>query len=157
MRKVASWATITYKNTHIKDGNGCTVLTVAKSATGGIPGETQVHTLDGVEHVYESILFGTRRVETRWLDLRSKDPISGVVRREDLDPYLSQDLLDQEAGDSPGHIWAAVTNERSGMRGEQVWGFELIAGKRYHVNRMVLRKGEERVDLRIVFDWAGNQ
>lgn len=81
----------------------------------------------------------------------------GVVGRQDLDPYLSQNLLDQEVGDSPAHIWTAVTNERSGMRGEQVWGFELIDGNRYHVNRMVMKKGNERLAMRVVFDWAGNR
>ena len=37
----------------------------------------------------------------------------------------------------------------------QVWGFEVIDGKRRHVRHVVVRKEEDWKQARLVYDWMG--
>ncbi|KAK3305954.1 uncharacterized protein B0T15DRAFT_533915 [Chaetomium strumarium] len=154
LRKAISWATITGTVTQTKEANGCTLITVAQTATGGIKGETEYVRVDGAEHRHNSQVFGTQLVRTRWLDLRSKRPAPDVATGEQLDPYLRQGWLEEETEGSPGHVWITSSCEKAGWRVEQVWGFALVDGQRYHVKRFVITKGEQRAECRMVYDWV---
>lgn len=52
--------------------------------------------------------------------------------------------------------WVRNVDETAvgGWTAEQVWGFEVLDGKRYYTRRVVVRKGEERVErARLVYDY----
>jgi hypothetical protein len=38
---------------------------------------------------------------------------------------------------------------------EQVWGFELLDGKRYHTKRLVAMNGKKEALVRLVYDYVG--
>jgi len=157
IRKAVSWATITGNATQTKDAQGHTLLSIAQTATGGIKGETETHKIDGSEIVHSSGMFGTQRVRTSWLDLTNNKPAPGVRTGEGLDPFLTQGWLEESGnGGSPGHILVNVKSDKSGWTAEQVWGFALIDGKRYHVKKFIVRNREQdqRADVRVVYEYV---
>ncbi|KAL2158314.1 hypothetical protein VTH06DRAFT_4635 [Thermothelomyces fergusii] len=158
IRKAVSWATITGTITQTKNEKGSTVITVEQTATGGLKAETEVTYLDGAEYVHESAVFGRSRVRSRWLDLDSEQPAPGVADKRDIDPYLREGWLKEEAEGSqgsPGHIWVTSISEKGGWRVDQVWGFALVDGQRYHVKKFLATKGEGRAEGRMVYSWLG--
>ncbi|KAL2173701.1 uncharacterized protein P884DRAFT_251482 [Thermothelomyces heterothallicus CBS 202.75] len=154
VRKAVSWATITGTITQTKDEKGRTIIRVEQTATGGLKAETETVQLDGSEQVHESAVFGSQRVRSRWLDLTSERPAPGVSSKEEIDPYLGEGWLQEEPEGSPGHVWVTATNERAGWRVDQVWGFALVDGQRYHIKKFVATKGEGRVTARMVYAWV---
>ncbi|KAL2167382.1 hypothetical protein VTG60DRAFT_1371 [Thermothelomyces hinnuleus] len=157
VRKAVSWATISGTITQTKDEKGRTIIRVEQTATGGLKAETETVQLDGSEQVHESAVFGSQRVRSRWLDLTSEHPAPGVSSKEEIDPYLGEDWLEEEPEGSPGHVWVTATNDRAGWRVDQVWGFALVDGQRYHVKKFVATKGEGRVSARMVYAWVRAQ
>jgi hypothetical protein len=156
LRKAVSWATIIGTVTQTKQG-ACTIITTEQTATGGLKGETERAWVDGAEHEHVSQMFGVQRVCTRWLNVTSRATGSGVATGDKLDIYLRQGWLEEEAEGVPEHIWITSTCDKGGWRAEQVWGFALVDGKRHHVKRFVVTKGEERAAIRIVYDWLDTQ
>ncbi|KAK3996229.1 hypothetical protein QBC44DRAFT_304610 [Cladorrhinum sp. PSN332] len=155
IRKAVSWATITGNVTQTKDGEGYTLISIAQTATGGIKGETESHRIDSSEIAHGSAMFGTQRVRTSWLDLVNKKPAPGVRTGEGLDPFLTQGWLEEAGNDgSPGHILVNVSSDKSGWTAEQVWGFALIDGQRYHVRRFIVRNGDQRADVQVVYEYV---
>ena len=152
LRKAIFWATVTSAITQTEDSEGCTLLSIAHTATGGIKGETDNLRVDGAEYSHNSVIFGTQKVRTSWLDLKKGDIAPGVATGEHLDPYLIQDWLEEEKGSSPGQILLQVMADTNGWTAKQVWGFALVDGKRHHVKRCVVKKGEKCARIRVVYE-----
>lgn len=51
------------------------------------------------------------------------------------------------------HSWAESVG--GGWVANQVWGFEVVEGKRYYVRHVVVRKGKEVKRARLVYDFVG--
>lgn len=157
IRKAVSWATITGQVTQTKNEDGHTIISIEQTATGGLKGETEKHQVDGTEFAHGSGMFGVQRVRTQWLDLKFPKPAPGVATGEDLDPYLTDNWLEEEAQGSPGHLLVRVSSDKSGWTAEQVWGFALIDGERYHVKKFIVRNGDQRADVRVVYEWVDSK
>lgn len=61
---------------------------------------------------------------------------------------------------SARHVQSWVVNvdqtAAGGWTAEQVWGFEMLDQKRYYTRRVVVRKGEDKVErARLVYDYKG--
>ena len=52
-------------------------------------------------------------------------------------------------------VQSYVESVGGGWTADQVWGFEMVDGKRYHVRHVVVRKGEDWKEARLVYDWQG--
>lgn len=48
-----------------------------------------------------------------------------------------------------------VENVDSGWTAEQIWGFMDIEGERRYCRNIVIRKKDERVNMRLVYDYQG--
>jgi hypothetical protein len=61
--------------------------------------------------------------------------------------------------DDEAHVQSYVRNVDQGYQwtAEQIWGFEMIDGKRYHTRRVVVKSpaGERVEHLRLVYDYTG--
>lgn len=55
------------------------------------------------------------------------------------------------------HVLSYVINEEAGWTATQIWGFQEVDGERRYARNIVLKKvkGEERVAMRLVYDYVG--
>lgn len=83
-------------------------------------------------------LFGSMSMRSRWARKSSLD-----------DGFLAGDGDAKGDGDEVIEVLVVGTEWTS----HQVWGFEEIDGQRYHTRRGVVSKGEQRVQVRMVYDW----
>ncbi|EAS31146.3 uncharacterized protein CIMG_06625 [Coccidioides immitis RS] len=159
VRKAVSWATITGRLKQLRTEGGLTTIHIDQTATGGIKGESEDHQLNWMEFTHGSGMFGTQKVRTRWTTI-DQNSVSGDGTP--LDPFLTADWLDEEgdlsfeAGSDDGkHVQVYVVSSKGGWTAEQIWGFAMIEGERYHVRRFIVRKGERAAKVRMVYEWKG--
>ncbi|WEW56054.1 hypothetical protein PRK78_001489 [Emydomyces testavorans] len=159
VRKAVSWATITGRLKQETSESGITTIHVEQFATGGIKGENETHQLDWTDYSHGSGMFGTQRVRTRWTTI-GPDSLSGDGCP--LDGFLTAGWLDEEREtdddqrpEEGKHVQVYVVSDKAGWRAEQIWGFAMIEGKRYHVRRFIVSKGDKVVKVRMVYEWKG--
>ena len=153
LRKIVSLATITMYAKQEVDDDGVAVITLDLRATGGIKAETEVRKLDWKEVTSKSGFFGTSRHRSRWIDIKGQTQ-SGYGGP--LDTYLIEGWLEEpteKAGED--NLQDFVVNEKNGWSVEQIWGFATIDGKRYHMRKTLVKKGEQVEKARTVYDWKG--
>ena len=64
--------------------------------------------------------------------------------------WLSKGWLDEEGGML---VQAWAESETNGWTAEQTWGFETVDGKRRYVRHVIVRKGDDWKQARLVYDW----
>ena len=52
-------------------------------------------------------------------------------------------------------VQSYVESKDAGWTADQVWGFEVVDGKRYHTRHVNVRKGDDWKMVRLVYDWQG--
>lgn len=64
---------------------------------------------------------------------------------------------DEEKGGPNGELWVQsfAENQEKGWTGDQVWGFAIIDGVRYYTRRVVIKKGDKVLKVRLVYNWSG--
>ena len=53
------------------------------------------------------------------------------------------------------HVQSYVESATNNWTANQIWGFEVIDGKRRHVRHVVVRKADDWKQARLVYDWVG--
>ncbi len=53
------------------------------------------------------------------------------------------------------HVHSYVESQANNWTANQIWGFEVIDGKRRHVRHVVVRKEDDWKQARLVYDWMG--
>lgn len=161
-RKALAWATVTL---HVKQevaADGFTHITIANTVTGGIKGTTEARTLDYTYREHEDHIFGSLRGRSRWLDPSSPSAQPNPAFPEEgiMDGYLMDGWLEEGEGAGPGgesKVQSTSISNDKGWTADQIWGFAIVDGKRYHVRRVVVRKGNEVLKARLVYDWQGKK
>ena len=146
-------ATITMRVVESTDDNGTTHIRVEQMATGGIKGETEIRKLDWSAVPHISGVFGETSNRSRWTGVGSRAESGGGGP---LHPWLTEGWLKEDtSGDSNDQIQNWVMNEKNGWTAEQIWGFAMLEGKRYQVRKFLVKRGEQEVKARMVYDWKG--
>ncbi|RAK96880.1 uncharacterized protein BO80DRAFT_365362 [Aspergillus ibericus CBS 121593] len=149
-------------------------LDVVHTATGGFKGTTEKRTLDWNPHVHRDYVFGTLSVRSRLvggvkdedghvrpaLELDTRDLVDRVydflrgrvsVTGEPEEGFLVEETLREYAW-----LHTVSRSEEVGWTMEQVWGFEMIGGERYHTRRVVvLGKAGDYALARLVYRSQG--
>jgi len=144
LRKAISYATITLTIKEYTSEDSLTHIDIDQVATGGISGTTENRTLDWQFRDHEDGIFGKVKGRSRWLNLADLD---------DDDEFLRQGWLD-EGGE---FVQSYVESVDNGWTANQVWGFEELDGKRYYVRHVVVRKGDDWKEARLVYDFQGKK
>ncbi|KAM7208112.1 hypothetical protein V8F20_001658 [Naviculisporaceae sp. PSN 640] len=122
-------------------------IEIEQVGTGGIKGTTEKRCLDNVFRDHSDWLFGSVKGQSRWLNVEDID-----------DAYLKAGFLegDEEKGGPNGekHIISYVESLDRGWTATQIWGFKNIEGERKYVRNVVVAKGDERVEVQLVYDWV---
>ncbi|KAI1209447.1 uncharacterized protein F4807DRAFT_93867 [Annulohypoxylon truncatum] len=150
LRKLLSLATITNIVTQTSDEKGCNQIKITSTMSGGFEFDIEPYVLDGLEY---STLRGTQRVCAHWVDLRRSKPLS--MSGEPIDPYLTQDWMEDSNATTWDHIYLCIVNERGGWAADYVWGFSWKNGGRHFVKKLLLKKGEHFIRMAIVYEWIG--
>jgi len=148
-RKAIGLATITLHVKQYVDEKGHTHVDIEQTATGGIKGTTELREFDWQERSHTDHIFGALKGRSRWLGL-------DIVE----DPFLKDGWLEgeEEASGPEGekHMESYVVAEK-GWTGDQIWGFAIIDGQRYHTRRVVITKGDTVLKARLVYNFQGKK
>lgn len=150
LRKAIGLATVTLHIKQYTDDAGITHVDIDQTATGGIKGTSESRQCDWIPREHEDYLFGKVQGKTRW-----------ITASEIGDDYQKEGFLEgeEENGGPEGqrHVQGYVVNEKNKWDADQVWGFEVIDGTRYHTRRIVVKKtdGDKVLKIRLVYNWAG--
>ncbi|KAL7942246.1 hypothetical protein V8C42DRAFT_348105 [Trichoderma barbatum] len=87
-------------------------------------------------------LFGTVEGSSRWVSL---DEIT--------DDFLKKGW--EIEGEGKTLMTNIAVNKERGWTAEQVWGFQIVDGERRYCRHVVATKGEERAQIRLVYDYDG--
>jgi hypothetical protein len=138
LRKAILLATITLTITEYVDDNSITHIDIDQVATGNIRTK-ELRTLDWVFRDHVDNVFGEVNARSRW------------VKLDDVD---DDDFLKTGWDDMNGmHVQSWGESKTNGWTTNQVWGFEMLDGKRYHVRHIATRKGEDWKLARLVYDY----
>ncbi|EKD17555.1 uncharacterized protein L3040_006674 [Drepanopeziza brunnea f. sp. 'multigermtubi'] len=147
-RKAIAIATLTLHAKQYTDDASIVHIDIDQTTTGGIKGTTELRTLDWTERTHEDHVFGMLMGRNRWSSFQEID-----------DAYLKEGWLEgdeEKAGpDGERHVESFVRNEKNGWKAQQIWGFAIVEGKRYHTRRVVVTKGDKVLKIRLVYDWQG--
>ncbi|AEO66117.1 uncharacterized protein THITE_2047971 [Thermothielavioides terrestris NRRL 8126] len=124
-----------------------THIEIEQTGTGGFKGSTERRCLDGTWREHTDWLFGHVRGRTTWL----------ATAADAEDEFLAAGWLegDEEKTGPAGeaHVRSYVESLDSDWTATQIWGFKLIEGVRKYCRNVVIAKGEERVELQLVYDF----
>lgn len=140
-RKAIGIATVTLTIKEYVDDAGVTHVDIQQTATGGLKGTAEDRELDNVYREHSDWLFGKVKGRTCW---------AGPASAEQLpdDAFLRSNW----AAGTQEWVFAYVESLDSTWTASQVWGFQVVDGERRYARNVVVAKGKERVELRLVYD-----
>jgi hypothetical protein len=123
-----------------------THVEIEQTGTGGLKGSTEKRCLDN-----------TFRDHSDWLFGRVKGRSSWIATADISDTFLKSDWLegDEEKGGPNGetHLLSHVESYDNGWTATQIWGFKMVDGVRKYCRNIIIAKGDERVELALVYDY----
>ncbi|KAK8050242.1 hypothetical protein PG994_011972 [Apiospora phragmitis] len=166
-RKAIGFATVTlavkqYRGPPLPPSTGgeCVRIDIEQTATGGIKGTTENRCADGEQRSHSDWLFGT--VDSHSHFVAAGDDLRKAVSGHGVDDagadYLAANWLADEAEktgpDGAAHLVSVAHNQKDGWIAVQVWGFQNIGGERRYARSIVLKKGDKKVEMRLVYDYV---
>ena len=122
------------------DEKGVTHIDVDQTVSGGIKGTSERRVLDWVEREHHDHVFGQVKAHCRFIKL-SEIP-DKFLRTGWSTEMEGADFVEEEIK-SLEKEWMA----------HQLWGFQEVDGKRYYVRNVVVTKGTERKQARLVYGY----
>ncbi|TDZ26886.1 hypothetical protein C8034_v007180 [Colletotrichum sidae] len=125
-----------------------THIDIDQTATAGLKGTSEQRCLDLEWREHSDWMFGTVRGQSTFM---SPDEIE--------DEFLKKGWLEGEAEatgpDGKSHVYSHVESLDNGWTATQIWGFQTIDGERRYARNVLVKKGDKRVEIRLVYDWLG--
>ena len=115
-----------------------THIEIDQIATGGLKGTSEKRCLDSTFREHSDWMFDTVKGRSAW-----------VTPAEVEDAFL---LKGWEPG-SAEHVLSYVESIGNGWTATQIWGFQVVDGERRYCRNIVVAKGSERVEMRLVYDY----
>jgi len=126
-----------------------THIEIEQTGTGGMKGTTEKRCLDYTFRDHSDWIFGHVKGQSRFIKTEEID-----------DEFLKKGWLEgEEEAKGPNgetHIISHVESYDNGWTATQIWGFKNINGERKYVRNVVVKKGAERVEIQLVYDYLGS-
>lgn len=145
-RKAIGLATVTLTIKEYVDDAGLTHVDAQQTATGGLKGTTENRALDNVYREHSDWLFGKVKGRTRW----AAKAASGGVEELPDDAFLRSNWEDG----TEEWVFAYVESLDSTWTATQVWGFQVINGERRYARNVIVEKGKQRVEMKMIYDFV---
>ena len=144
-RTAISLATVYLNIKQYTDDAGVVHVDIEQTTTGGLQGTTELRTLNWEEHEHEDHIFGKLTGKTRFVATEAIE-----------EPYLKEGWLEgeEEKGGPAGetHIESSVVAD-AGWTANMIWGFADIDGERRYTRRIVVKKGDQELKVRLVYEY----
>ncbi|MCJ1226074.1 hypothetical protein MMC12_002723 [Toensbergia leucococca] len=141
LRKAITLATITLTTTqYIDSETSLTHIDILQRATGGVSSTTEKRLLNWEWRSHADRIFGEVKGRSRFVELKDVDD----------DDFLKEGWLDETDG---LYVQSYTESVGNGWTANQIWGFEDISGKRYHVRHVVVRTADDWKQARLVYDF----
>ncbi|KAK0760144.1 hypothetical protein N5P37_007224 [Trichoderma harzianum] len=111
-----------------------------KQSASGLSSTQENRCFDNFPRDHTDWLFGTVTGRSRWVSLD-----------EVTDEFLKKGW--EVEGEGQSFITNIAENKEKGWVAEQVWGFQIVDGERRYCRHVVVTKGEERAQIRLVYDF----
>ena len=134
---------------------------IQQVATGGIKGTTENRCIDNESREHTDWLFGTVASRSLWSQAGA-DAILAAAG-ETGGPFLANNWLTDDSEktgpDGAAHVISIAVNKDAagGWTACQVWGFQTIGGERRYARNIILKKGDKTVEMRLVYDYVGDE
>ncbi|KAI9723172.1 MAG: hypothetical protein M1828_004275 [Chrysothrix sp. TS-e1954] len=140
-RKAIGLATLTLHIKEYTDDEGVVHIDIDQTATGGVKGTSEKRVLNNTEREHNDHVFGKVKGSTKWMKLSDVE-----------DPFLKSKWLPETEKDDV--IENTVTSMDSGWVASQVWAFQEVNGMRMYARNVVVTKGKDRKEARLVYDYV---
>lgn len=147
-RRAANYITLTDHLTQYTDDKGLDHVDVKQTVTGGFKGGVENRTLDWQVYEAANETFGQVKDQCKWLG--GPDELDGEQGAE----FLKEGWID-EGEEGKKLLLATMESVKGGWRSVAVWGFQMINGERYHVRKVAVKKGDQMLTGRALYDWGG--
>jgi hypothetical protein len=143
LRKVLNWVSVIVAiKTWSDTATGLDHFLIEYKPPLGLPSSTEERILNFEGEDLAVPFFGKLLVRMRW---------AAAEELDEVDEFLAQGF---EEG-TKGLIHMMTEHVDGGLVTHQTFGFEEIAGTRFHTRHIVVKKGEEFEKLRLVYDYIG--
>ena len=142
-RKAIGLATVTLHVKEYVDESGKTHVDIQQMATGGVKGTAENRTLDDTFREHSDWLFGSVKGRTGWV----------ASKAEITDEFLRKGWEEAQTEFVVGY----VESLDRGWTATQVWGFQEVNGERRYARNIVVAKGDEKVEMRLVYDFYSEE
>ncbi|KAK1769982.1 hypothetical protein QBC33DRAFT_307894 [Phialemonium atrogriseum] len=124
-----------------------THIEIEQLATAGVKGTTEKRCVDGEWREHGDWLFGRVRGRSNWIasaaDVEDKFLAGGWLAGEGEASGPAGEGLLESYVESLDSDWTA----------RQIWGFQTVEGERRYCRNIVVAKGAQRVEIRLVYDY----
>ncbi|KAI1840936.1 hypothetical protein JX265_004652 [Neoarthrinium moseri] len=155
-RKAIGLATVTLHAKQYTDADGVVHIDIEQTATGGIKGTSEHRTVNNATREHSDWLFGHVVSRATW-SAAGADALAAIepVKEHGVE-FLAKGWLDGEAErtgpDAALHVVSSAVAD-GGWTATQVWGFQTIGGERRYARNIVLKKGDQKVEITLVYDF----
>ena len=132
------------------DRPAVTRIDIRPVVTGGLNASPEHRTLDWQRRAHRDAVFGDVEGRSRFVAL-------DTLRGEKEEEWAELEWLCEgwEAAEGDGYVQSWVQNKGAGWTANQIWGFQMVEGKRYHCRKVVVKK-EDRIEKgMLVYDYGG--
>lgn len=119
-----------------------THIDIEQSAS-GLSSTHELRCVDDLFREHSDWLFGNLKGKTKWVSLDEVE-----------DDFLKSGWELEGAG-GKDFLRSHVENEENGWQAYQIWGFQTVDGERRYCRNVLVTKGENRVTIRMVYDYEG--
>ncbi len=124
-----------------------TVIIIKQTIAGGIPGTTETRCLDWVYRNHSDRIFGDVKGRSQWIAAANIEDAS-------LAKGWIEDEAEAAGPNGETHVYSIAESQAEGSWvAQQVWGFQTVDGERRYARNVVITKGDERVEFRVVYDF----
>jgi hypothetical protein len=145
-RKAIGAATVTLHATHYTDDEGKVHVDIDQTVTGGLKGTSEKRCLDNEFRDHKDWMFGHVKGQSKY-----------IAAEEVSDEFLKKGWLEGEeekkGPNGESHILSYVESYDAGWTARQIWGFQTVEGERRYCRNIVVTKGAEKVEMRLVYDY----
>ncbi|KAK5102234.1 hypothetical protein LTR70_004537 [Exophiala xenobiotica] len=162
-RKAIALATVVLTIKEYTDDKGAVHIDITSNAS-GLSSTQEDRILDWADRPHKDKIFGNVAGRTRMIDL-STGTFEPCVSYSEAElqflqaKYLKDGKTPSKFEDNKELVQSYVKNQDSGYgwTAEQLWGFEVVNGKRYYTRRVVVKnaKGDKSERVRLVYDYQG--
>jgi len=124
------------------DNSSITHIDIEQVGLAGIRGSTELRSLDWQERQRSDNVFGEVLGKSRWIAVRDVE-----------DAYLREGWGEEMNRDDAMAMESNVKSVGNGWTAVQIWGFEQVDGERRYSRHVVVTKGDQRIEARLIYDF----